>query len=434
MFRTLAQLYATTGSLPGTPQPETVFATHPLQLSRWLEQVFINGGLTNVPVPAPTVQPVPLGDGAVATRLSGPRALLDSLTSGLTPTGPPPAIPGFAPAPTVALGTASALPWDHLIYAYLIESTGIVEILGEVVRRLAIGETLQSPAVETLVWARATEELFFRDPPLFHILGTTSSLRPHAAENRRNAYYRMFGCTPPQAPPDDRWKRDVGAGANLRFLELWNDLLRQVWMGVVNARNAVGVNATDPSYVAYLCQTIGELLRMRRRGGMLAREEFAYVSMLSWFHLTVENDNPIVVDLRSKAGPLGNPADRLTAIAGQVGMRMAPQSRELFELADLMSTFLWAVELQAFDSSAQAEMLYAQPATPNPVAETLVRIIDLWQSATGERLKDVAVTVTGSTNGRGLPASAQPLRLPAGAPTAGGSTPARNGHTVHPGR
>ena len=429
MFRILALLYADP-AMTRPPQPETVFATHPLQLSRWLEQVFAQGGISNVPVLGATA--VPLGAPDVVARLRSPLSLLDDLTSGLQPTLPG-GIPGYTPGPG-ALSPTMALPWDHLIYAYLVESTGVVGVLGEVVRRFMVGETLEAPSVQTLEWARATEELFFRDPPLFHILGTASTLRPHARDNRWNAYYRMFGCTPPQTHPDDgaAWKRDVGAGANLRFIELWHELLRQVWMGVQNARNAVGANPTDPSYLAYLCQTIGEQLRLRRRGGMLAREEFAYVCMLSWFHLTLETDTPVVADLRATASGLGNPADRLAAIAARVGMRAAPQSRELFELADLMSVFLWALELDVFTAQANAEMLYAQPAGGNPIADAMIRIIDLWQSATGERLKDTSVTIAGSTTGRSLPVTPQPTRLPAGTVPRGSADAlaARNGQNA----
>jgi hypothetical protein len=429
MFRTLALLYADP-TMKSPPQPENVFSTHPLQLGRWLEQVFAQGGIMNVPL-LTTPPIVPLGDPQVVLRLSPPGTLLETLTSGLSQpvTG---IVPGFTPGPN-ALGTTLPLPWDHLIYAYLVESTGVIEVLGEVVRRFSVGETLEAPSVQTLEWARATEELFFRDPPLFHVLGVTSTLRPNARDNRWNAYYRLFGCTPPQSGPGDAaWKRDVGSGVNLRFIELWNELLRQVWMGVQNARNAVGANPTDPSYVAYLCQTIAEMLRLRRRGGMLAREEFAYVCMLSWFHLTVESDTSVVLDLRATAGGGGNPADRLSAIAARVGMRVAPQSRELFELADLLSVFFWALELDVFSTQTNAELLYAQPVGGNPIADSMIRVIDLWQSATGERLKDMAVTVAGSTMGRGLPVAPQPTRLPArGMPPVPIASPmSGNGHPV----
>jgi hypothetical protein len=406
MFRTLARLYEpATGS-----HPETVFATHPLQLARWLEQVFAQGGIQNLPILGTGT--VPLGDPFVVDRLRPPFTLLEDLTSGLrlTTSG---TIPDFTPGPG-ALGTAAPLVWDHFIYAYLVECTGVREILGEVVRRFVVGETLEAPTVETLQWVRSTEELFFRDPLLFHILGVTSSLRPEHRDVRWNAYYRMFGATPPQAAPagPGAWKRDVGAGANLRFMELWQELLRQIWTGIQNARNAVGANPTDPSYLAYLCQTLGEMLRLRRRGGLLAREEFACVSMLSWFHLTVESDTTVVRDLRATAGIAGNPADRLAAIAARVGMRAAPQARELFELADLLSVFFWALELDVFSTTTNAELLFAQPVGGNPIADGMIRIIDLWQSATGERLKDLQVTVAGATSGRALPVAPQPTRMP----------------------
>ena len=59
MFRTLARLYADptlTGTNAGPFPADPVFTTHPNQLSRWLEQVFANGGVTQLP---------PLGSEAV---------------------------------------------------------------------------------------------------------------------------------------------------------------------------------------------------------------------------------------------------------------------------------------------------------------------------------------------------------------------------------
>jgi hypothetical protein len=210
---------------------------------------------------------------------------------------------------------------------------------------------------------------------------------------------------------------------------LWNELLRQVWLGYENDTNTSGAKATDPSYVAYLCQTLSEILKLRRQGGMLARDEFAFVSMMSWFHLTVEHDTSIVVDLKSTAGDRGNAADRLAAIGARVGIAPSRQSRELFELADLMSPVLWAIELELFNQSPQAETLYKHGST-NAVSTTMNRIIDLWQSATGERVKDLAVT----TRRAGIePRNAQPTRLMAGSvatparPLASGA-PSTNGH------
>ena len=97
------------------------------------------------------------------------------------------------------------------------------------------------------------------------------------------------------------------------------------------------------------------MMAMRRRGGLLAREEFVHVTTMSWFHLTLETDIPIVADLKAQAT---SPADRLAKIAERVGMAPAPRSRELFELADLMSALLRAIELGLFDTGRGAEALF----------------------------------------------------------------------------
>ncbi|KQN88703.1 hypothetical protein [Arthrobacter sp. Leaf69] len=433
MFRTLARLVVdpTLTTPAAVPNPEMVFAHNPIQLSRWLEEAFaVNGLASFLPAP-PTLPSTTTGSQAVVDGLKMPPGLLTSLPSGISPGTVIP--PGYQePTP---LGTTTPLPWDHLIYAFLLENTGIVEILGEVVRRYKVGETLAPPSLPTLLWARHTEELFFRDPPAFHILGVSSQLRPDARVNRRNAYWRMFGrdlSHPPLGAPleGQPWKRDVGAGSNTRFFDLWEELLRQVWQGILNDRNQGGPNATDRSFIAYLCQSIAEMLTMRRRGGMLAQEEFAYVTMLSWFHLTVEYDTSVVKDLKAEADANGNPADRLAAIGARVGITPPRETRELFELAGLLSPLMWFIENGAFSSETNAEMLYHSNLVPNPVvADAMIRIIDLWQSATGTRIKDPTVVSVSPDAKR----PTQPLRLPEPTPTAAApvfTAPSPNGKSA----
>lgn len=440
MFRYLLSVVKDppSGTATKLTKANAVLAVHPLQMSRWLEEVWSAGGIadpanwgsllldgtSNLPIP------VPLGD---VSKTKLPAALLDDLRSGVDPnaTDPTPAQPysgnpgiGLAPLPPI---------WDHLLYAYLVESTGVFEILGDVVRRYVVGETLPTPSVDTAVWVRSTEELFFRDPPLFSAGGLlTSQLRPDAAVNRRNAYWRMFGLDLPHAhgrTNGQPWKRDVGSTLNSRFLELWNELLRQVWLGYENDSNSSGAKATDTTYIGYLCQTLSEMMQLRRRGGLLSREEFAYVTMLSWFHLTVDHDTALVTDLSANAGAGGNPADRLAAIGARVGTAPSRQARELFELADLVSPLMWAIELGIFNDPSAAEMLFKHtnlvlPATPI-VAETMTRIIDLWQSATGERVKDLAVTTRKSTTPH---RAAQPTKLLPCPLVPSAPPPSANGH------
>jgi hypothetical protein len=392
-----------------------LFRVHPLQLGRWLEVAW--AAAPKVPVIGDTKGPLELGSPTVIADFDLPELLLSTLEPGIIPTDPGNWNNG--PIPDRLTGP---LLWDHLIYAYLIESTGIYEIIAQILGRIVRGETLGKLRSETLQWARATEELLFRDAPLFSIGGIESRVRPDIRIARRNAYWRMFGLDLPHplppssaaagnAPPP--WKLDIGNGANTSFVARWNELLTQIWTGYENKVNQVGANATDAEYVALLCQAIDDMLGNRRQGGLLAREELSHVAAMSWCHLTVEDNTPLVQDLQATAT---SPAERLAKLAERVGMAPAPRSRELFELAEPMSALLWGIELELFNPGHKPESLYLPDVFNGPPTKLNVevnRIIDLWQSATGTRIKVPTATAAG------LPAArpqAQPLRTPAPGP------------------
>ena len=120
-----------------------------------------------------------------------------------------------------------------------------------------------------------------------------------------------------------------------------------------------------------------------------------HVATMSWFHLTLESDTPIVIDLKAQAE---SPEERLANIAQRVGMapagavtRAVPARRP-----DVGVHPRW--ERGVFDTGAAAETLFKPqpppPSSPNPQSAKLLedtnKIIDLWQSATGERVKDRA--------------------------------------------
>jgi hypothetical protein len=405
MFRTLARLLNDpTLSSPGPLSPE-VFEIHPYQLSQWLEATWTWSSTVASWLGSgyPAGQSPFLGNPGIVGALELPEApdavlTLDFLRSGIPTTAAQ--IPGFTanpgaePAPGQDLAVPLGLPWEHAAYALLIESTGVYEILAEVTRRYVIGETLEPPSLDTQQWLRATEELFFRDPPLYHIAGITSQFRPDMRVTRRNLYWRLLGMDLPHPlPPGHRpadeqpWKRDT-AVTNVRFHELWLEFLRQVWIGYENVTNTSGAKPTDPNYIAQVCQYLQEMLTMRRLNGLLAREEFMAVSELSWFHLTVEFDTPLVQDLRAQGS---DPFDRLVKIGERVGMKPSPRSWELFKLADLMSGIVRFIELGAFNNAAVVPALYT-PGTS--LQNDMLAIIDLWQMATGDSIKDQGVRVS----------------------------------------
>jgi hypothetical protein len=411
MYRYLAKRFS---------PPSQLFLVHPLQLSRFLETAWTEA--TKVPVLGQNTRTRELGSTTVIGDFAMPlELLLSDFDPGIDPADPnsfKPTPPSQPPDPT-----QPPLLWDHMVYAYLIESTGIYEIIAAILGRIARGETLGKLSPETLQWARATEELLFRDPPLFSVAGIESRIRPDIRIARRNAYWRMFGLDLPHSLPPSAasgnaqppWKLDVGAGANTSFVARWNELLTQIWTGYENKVNRVGSNATDAEYVALLCLAIDDMLGNRRQGGLLAREELSYVAALSWCHLTVETDTPLVEDLQATAT---SPAERLAKLGERVGMAPAPRSRELFDLADPMSALLWGIELGLFNPGQAPESLYLPDVVDGPPTKLNIevnRIIDLWQSATGTRIK-----IPGATT-YGLPATrptAQPLRTPAPGPAA----------------
>jgi hypothetical protein len=319
--------------------------------------------------------------------------------------------------------------WDHLIYAYLIEATGAFDILAEVGRRLVSGESLGRITSASMVWLHNTEQLFFREPPLFSVTGVVSQWRPSGGAGRRNLYWRMFGMDLPHqmpggwsdAVPPDAWKKNAAPGVNTDFVTKLTELFRQVWLGLENANNAIGPNAADPNYMALLCRALGDMLRDRRQNGVLAREEMVYTAMMSWFDLTLQDnvggtevDSPIVRDLQSRGA---SPEQRLYGLAEKVGMKPAPQAREMFQLARPLSQLLRQIENRDYDTETAAETMF-KPVSA--VTAEMRRIINLWQSATGQRVKDRPVGT-----GPGTSTPAQPLRIPvpvtAGAPSSNGS-------------
>ena len=408
MFRTLARLLNDPAlTNPNATYSDQVFRIHPYQLSQWLEQVWTfaeTASFANIPGQVPF-----LGDPGIIAALALPTTPTNPfdefLRSGIRPGPAGVPVDRFASAPGPAETPPLPLPWEHLIYAYLIENTGVVEILAEVVRRYAIGETLEIPSLDTQRWLRATEELFFRDPPLFHITGLTSRLRPDLRIARRNAYWRLLGMDlahPLAGGTGQPWKQDVGV-ANLRFHELWVEFLRAVWTGIENAKNTSGPNPTDAAYIIEVSQYIRDMLQMRRQGGSLARDEFVHVATLSWFHLTVDLDTPVVVDLRAIGT---DPADRLIKLGDRVGIRPPAHTRELFEMAELASGLVRFIELGYFSSQVNVQTLFV---AGSQLQQDVQRVIDLWEMATGNTLKAAGVRMVGQ-DGRPVRAGAPPAR------------------------
>jgi hypothetical protein len=155
------------------------------------------------------------------------------------------------------------------------------------------------------------------------------------------------------------------------------------------------------------------MLKDRQESGNLSREAFFYVATMSWFHLTVEFDSPIVQDLKAQGS---GPSERLRAIGERVGVPAHGRAYDLFSLADPMSRILIAIESGSLSQITNVPLLYRQRDTPQvvpptPLRDDITTIITNWSSATGRNIK--ADPVTASRNGAVSPATVPPAVTPA---------------------
>jgi hypothetical protein len=367
MFRQLAR--AIDPGPPAAPQDaaEIVLTTretspggpfiHPIQLSRFLEEVWANRNPNLLTTPGLEIPPVP------------PVSLeLDSGFASLVP-------PAAKYPPNI---------WDHLIYAYMIENTRVYEIFGRVLAEYAFGERLSVASAAGQRWLRTTEAFFYRESPPFQIYAIPSWVRSDIRAIRRNAYQRMFGLDLNHGTDDNRpYPYPRAAAANTGFVGTFEELLREVWRAIENIRNSTGPNQTDISTMANLARTLYDMLRVRRQEniGNLGRDELLHVSTMAWFHLTVEYNTPIVVDLKAEAS---SAAERLQKIGERVGLPAHSRSDSYVFLAINMSLVLRELELGTFNTPVGVQGLFT---TGSAFADAMQQIITHWSIATGRDVK-----------------------------------------------
>ena len=278
--------------------------------------------------------------------------------------------------------------WDHLIYAYCIENTRVYEVCQRVLVELIHGERLGSLSPAGHRWVRASEELFFRDSVPSLIASLVSSIRPDIRATRRNAYYRMFAMDLNHGTTDNRpYPYEKSDSSNAGFVTTFESLLREIWRGYINASNTSGPNTTDKSVLAELCRRLREMMSERRRNGNLSREEFVSVAAMSWFHLTLSSNTPVLVDLKADAA---TPEERLRRLGERVGVGTHSRSRSFFTLAEPLSRLLSLIEASKYDAAADVEGLY-DPNFPGNITSDTLAILHHWSVATGRDLKATVV-------------------------------------------
>lgn len=284
------------------------------------------------------------------------------------------------------LNNAIVPTWDHLIYAYMLENTRMVQIFRRVLYLFTHGEELGIPSPETVAWLRNTEMLFYRLLPSSYLMNLRSEVRPDAEATRRNAYYRMFGMdlghgNPANKPYDYHKPRH----ANRDFVTIMERLLREIHQTLINIRNSSGANTSDFAAMAELFKSLYNMLKLRRKGDNLAREEFNAVALMSWLQLTLQQqDFPLFADLNAQAN---QEEDRLLKVGERVGLGANPKSGNFIQLGELLSQFLIMVENGDYQSVTDLQNLFAVPSSNQPFVNMLTEIITQWSIATGRDIK-----------------------------------------------
>lgn len=295
----------------------------------------------------------------------------------------PPAIPA-APPPL------PGIRWPHLIYAYMIENTRVVEVFRRVLTTFLYGEKLSVLSPASQRWAWTTEELFFSDAPSQSIMTQTSGLRKDIRIVRGSLFYRLLGMPLNTMNDADKISFPTNEQANLDFVNTFDELLHEIWQGRTNFANQVGARPTDDAKITQLAVRIADMMQTRRSQGTLSREEYWAVTTMSWFHATLlQADHPILTDLRVTGS---SPEERLFNIAQRVGYPAHGLSKSYFEIAEPISRLLTAIETGTYNDPAAAPALYTPPAvapppgTITPVEDT-DRIKTHWSIIRGRDIK-----------------------------------------------
>ena len=406
---------------------DSLFLYHPLQISALVETFWRDrynavtvSGAPNSPFVA---WPVNITDDILqnATQYVLGFGSAGPITQNVFLTGfiPPIGQPGInKPAPVQT-------NWDHLIYAYLIENTRIFDIFSRVLETYMYSENLPIPDLVTQQFLRNTEYLIYGDGMPSMVWTTASRLRRDEIGNRMTVYYWMFGidlshaqelaAAHPYTRPD---------ASNREFIPTFESFASEVWKGIENATNTSGVKVTDDEAISTAARRIFDMMATRRLYGNLSREEFRAVALMSWLHLAVMYDSPVVQWLNAN----GSSAEqRLQKIAERVGMSAHSRTKPLFDLAQAFSFLLQSIETGTYNTPANTPLLY----TPGSPVERLAEIvIDQYYLATGRDLKAPPVAITQRAASPRPRASARALPAPATARGRQDASPRANGHAA----
>jgi hypothetical protein len=310
----------------------------------------------------------------------------------------------------------------HLLYAYLLENTRILQIFERLIEKYVNDEDLGIATPRVYQWLTNTERLFFKDGT-YRSHSIRSLIRPSFEANRRNAYYRMFGIDLAFGDINSTTSGTSGyykaKTANQQFIPLFERYLSEVWQSYINVRNSSGPNTTDVNNLVELATQIRELLKARRggrpggnptgnpgdeinayAGTNLSMEEYASAVIVTWFTFIISADTQLVNFLNCQSSTIG---ERLIKIGNKVGVPAHTKCQALFEMAGAAANIMNLLEIGTYLESTANLQTMLSSLNPGTLASinsdymnAFLTVINNWEKATGHRIKNPEGNITGT--------------------------------------
>jgi hypothetical protein len=287
-------------------------------------------------------------------------------------------------------------PNMHLMYAYMMENTKIVQIFEKIILMYQNGEDLTIPMNNTNLlsrpWLDNTHLLFYSNSP-YAIWNNSSLLGSNFEAIRRNAYHRIFGLDLNHGIGENNTQPVLYSRANhtnSSFIAQLENFLKLCWQMIINFSNTSSVNTTDLIALQEQSNALKNMLLARRTTENnldnypvlnLSKVEYASVVMMHWLNHAISYNSPIVKEMGAEGVTA---AERLSRLGQKVNIPCHTKAGNFLDLAPLLATLLRLIEIDEVDTSYITAI--AKPSTREYALITT--ILHNYQLATSRDLKN----------------------------------------------
>jgi hypothetical protein len=271
--------------------------------------------------------------------------------------------------------------WPHLIYAYLIENTGIFEIFQKLSELYRLDSRLPPLKNDSRRFWFMVDSLIFSAPPPMTVL-SAGALRGSDEQLERQALYRKvlnlelsnskenaqhYQSRTPGTPTGDLIS-NIGA------------FLHETWRGIVQARpGSIGSKDVNYQKIVSSANAIRNQLSTQRERSDLSLAEFRAAGIMSLLEVAVSDNTAVVEDLNAMSS---SAAERLRLIGKQCGIAPNPRAAALFEIAPHFSVLLRFIETDVFKDAGSVETLCKE----RILIDRVEPVISLYREALGNEL------------------------------------------------